>query len=137
MPHGFTTVGYWEFAGLMNSGALQVYCAPLSKKRYRVAVIGHELVEAFYCWWFNITTEECDKWDAKFERKYAEGLAAVEVEPGDDPMCPYHRGHWLGCIWERLAIWCSFAGWSQYVSECESIYHGMKNEPTKSRKTLP
>lgn len=133
----FTTVGYWAFDGLCNTGTLQIYCWPLSKKRYRVAVIGHELIEAFYCWCFHITTEECDRWDSKFEQWYKDGRASIEQEPGDAPDCPYHRGHWLGCLWERVCITLTFAGWREYVAECNSIYHKMNSQPRVSSKTIP
>lgn len=137
MPHNFTTIGYWAFDGLMNSGTLQIYCCPLSRKRYRWAVIGHELIEAIYCWLFRITTETCDRWDAEFEKRYDSGESAVEIEPGDDPECPYHWGHFLGCCWERLFIALTIAGWRDYVEECEGLYHAMNERPTLSQKTLP
>lgn len=137
MPHGFTTVGYWAFDGLLNSGTLHLYCFPMSKRRYLYAVVGHELYESIYCWLFNITTEECDRWDAEFEKRYQSGTAAVEVEPGDDPACPYYWGHFLGCIWERLFIALTFAGWGKYMDECNRIYHEMESKPTVTCKTLP
>lgn len=137
LPVHFTTVGYWKFDGLCNTGTLQIYCVPLAQKRWVAAVVGHELIESLYCWWFKITTEQCDRWDSEFEKRYRGGTSPVEMEPGDDPQCPYHWGHLLGCVWERLCIALTFAGWKDYTAACDLIYHEMESNPTMSQKTLP
>lgn len=137
MPYGFTTVGYWMFAGLANSGDLCIYCAPLSRRRYAWAVIGHELIEAAYCWLRGITTGECDQWDAACEERLRAGALPLEVEPGDIRECPYYWGHQAGCWWERLVIFVTLASWSSYIAECLSIMEEQQKRPRISQKTLP
>lgn len=137
IPVPFTTVGYWAFDGMLNKGTLHIYCLPMAKLRFIAAVVGHELIEALYCRLCGITTEECDRWDSEFEQRYSSGTLPVDIEPGDDPKCPYHRGHWLGCVWERVWIALTLAGWEAYTSECDRLYHEMQSQPKTSHKTLP
>lgn len=120
-PHGFVTVGYWSWSEPNNKGTLTIEVARMSDWRFSAAVWGHEILEALYCWIFRVTTEEADEFDKAYERGYADGSIPLQNEPGDDPLCPYFRGHRLGVFWEYLCIYATFAGWNRYASECDRI----------------
>jgi hypothetical protein len=117
----FVTVGYWHWTEPNNKGELLVEVSMLSDWRFNLAVLGHELIEVFYCWIFHKTTEECDRFDDIYEDLYKVGKVSPEVEPGTDPACPYHWGHMAGMVWEWLCIHLTLASWKKYDAECNKI----------------
>jgi len=117
----FVTVGYWHWTKPDNKGMLLVEVSKLPDWRFNIAVLGHELIEVFYCWLFKITTERCDRFDESYEKKYESGEVSPEFEPGCDPQCPYHWGHMAGIVWERLFIHGTLASWNKYNDECNKI----------------
>ena len=120
-PLGYTTVGYWRWTEKNNKGTLEVYVASVKVWRHFMAILGHELIEVFYCWLFHVTTEQADAFHQTYEDAYKAGTIHPSVEPGHDPKCPYHWGHMAGVCWEHFWIFCTFAGWKRYVSECDRI----------------
>lgn len=119
-PRGFTTVGYWWWNEPLNRGTLTIIVRRMPW-RFEMAVWGHEIIEAFWCWFWGITTEKCDSFDEFYEREYAEGRIPKTDEPGCDARCPYHWGHMLGIVWERLWITVSGGGWKRYESACNRV----------------
>jgi hypothetical protein len=117
-PEAGTTCGFWRWDQSRNKGTLHIYCVPLSKRRYRWAVLGHEIIEAVYCKLFRVTTEEADRWDIAFERSYEVGEFPYSFEAGDHPDCPYFFGHRLGVAWEYFCVYCTFADWADYERDC-------------------
>ncbi len=115
----FTTLGYWSWDSPHNRGTLTIEVSKMGDWRHEMAVWGHEIIESFYCKLMGITTEECDEFDAVFEMKYVTGEVSPLVEAGDQAECPYHTGHFLGCLWERFFICISLCNWKSYVVECE------------------
>ncbi len=116
-----TTVGFWAWTKTGNKGTLIIQCAAMQLWRHELAVFGHECIEAIYCWLLGITTEQCDAWDAYYEREYDSGRISKEIEAGDDPRCPYHWGHMAGVVWEYLCIYATFGSWKKYSDECNHI----------------
>jgi hypothetical protein len=117
----YTTVGYWIFTEPNNTGELIIEVSKMTDWRFEWAVIGHELIEAMFCWLFGITTEECDKFDGRCEREFASGDRCKSIEPGFDKECPYRIGHILGAAWEYAWIHLSLASWSEYDEECNRL----------------
>lgn len=121
-----TTVGYWAFmpgkpGDFAQPGWLDIEVLHLSDIRFHWAVVGHELIEAFYCRLFGISTEVCDQWDEHFEWLYSQGKVPKSVEAGDVRGCPYFVGHLLGKAWEHLCIRLTFASWERYLAECDRL----------------
>lgn len=117
----FTTVGYWYWSETGNKGTLVVQVTRMGDWRHEFAVWGHEMIEAFYCWCFRVTTEQADKFDESYERGYSDGSISKEMEPGHDPRCPYHVGHMMGVFWEHVIIRLTLAKWSNYERECNLL----------------
>ena len=117
-PHGYTTVGYWMFDQPNNKGTLHLEVAKLPDWRYSLAVIGHEFIEAVFCWLFNRTTEECDVFDDRCEREMESGARDPYKEPGFDSESPYYGGHVMGSWWEWFVIHLTFASWTRYNQAC-------------------
>ncbi len=117
-----TTVGYWFFHGKNNRGPLEIQCLALGSKRFDMAVLGHELIEALWCKLRGITTEECDAFDEQCEREFAAGTRDPMIEPGfDHEHCPYYLGHGMGSWWERLYITVTLANWQEYDRACNRV----------------
>lgn len=116
----YTTLGYWFFTERDNKGVLVVEVSKMKDWRHELAVWGHELIEVAYCKLMGITTEECDKFDDAFEKRYESGEISPMVEGGDQKECPYYVGHRLGVAWEHFIIALTFAGWKRYVLACEA-----------------
>lgn len=119
-PRGFTTVGYWYWTEPDNRGTLTIMVRKLPW-RFEVAVWGHEILEAIWCWSWWIATEDCDRFDEFYEAEYAAGRIPRTEEPGCDKRCPYHGGHMLGIAWERFWIFISGGGWKKYEAACNQI----------------
>jgi hypothetical protein len=119
--HAGLTVGYWQFSEANNKGALTIYNVELPDWRFNLAVKGHEFLEVGYCWLFNITTEECDKFDDMIEEEYEREIKPVTEEGGFDERCPYKWGHRLGFLWEYFIIHITFASWSGYDRACNLV----------------
>ena len=116
-----TTVGYWMFSRPRNKGRLTIFVLKTSDWRFTLAVLGHEIIEAFYCWFRGITTEECDKFDIMIEAEYDSGKKPASEEGGFDKRSPYRWGHILGAGWEYIAIYGTFASWKKYINEMNKL----------------
>jgi hypothetical protein len=115
----FTTLGYWSWTHPNNRGTLVIEVSRMKDWRHEGAVWGHEVIESLYCKLMGITTEFCDRYDEEFEKKYATGEVSPMVEAGDQTNCPYHTGHFWGCLWERFFIALTLCRWNEYVVACE------------------
>jgi len=62
--HKFTTIGYW----FVENDTLNIWISEELSWENRVLVLFHELIESAYCIRKGITTEECDEFDALFEK---------------------------------------------------------------------
>lgn len=120
-PLGYTTVGYWRWTKPNNKGTLEIYVARMKSRRHFLAVLGHECLEAFYCWLFGVSTEAADAFDQIYEKGYDAGVIPMEWEPGHNAHCPYHWGHMAGVVWEYICIYGSFGSWKSYEEECNRI----------------
>jgi hypothetical protein len=128
-PIHTTTVGYWA----EGSEGLAVYLFALSDWRFTLAVLFHEIIEWAITKAAGITTVECDIFDEAWEDDCDSGVRSLADEPGDDPACPYHRGHMWGSQFERLVIFLSGASWSEYLDECGRICSCEYNEPEQDK----
>ncbi len=118
-PSGYTTIGYWFWDEARNRGTLTIQVMKMDDWRHEVAVWGHEILEALYCWIMGIPTEDCDAFDDRYEQGYRRGTIPLTYEPGDDRRCPYFWGHWLGKCWEHVWVRASFCSWRKYLQECD------------------
>lgn len=95
--------------------------AKLPDRRFSLAVIGHELIEALYCKLRGITTEQCDAFDDWMETQYKLGAISVTFEGGFHKNCPYRVGHIMGAIWENIVIYGTFASMDKYEAACNKV----------------
>lgn len=121
-------MGYWYWTGPLNTGQLVIQVMRMSDWRFMAAVWGHEIIEAFWCWFWHITTEQADKFDNMYEEGYKTGKYQLTQEPGHDPACPYHTGHMMGVCWEHVCIRVLFASWAAYNDECDRLMGIPKRE---------
>jgi hypothetical protein len=118
--HKFTTIGHWFF----EHGVLHIQISQELYWKYQMAVLFHELIEAAMCRAADITTEECDQFDAVFEIEYAQGIWPKSVEAGFDKRCPYRKGHIWGSRFERAVIFLLRASWKDYNATCLELMEG-------------
>ena len=116
--HRFTTLGYWFWDKPNNKGTLTIQISRMADRRHEWAVWGHELIEAFWCKLWGITTEKCDAYDEVFEKRFRAGEFTIEDEAGCQKDCPYHWGHMLGIVWEHVIIWLTCEYWYRYEQTC-------------------
>jgi hypothetical protein len=125
--HKHTTVGTWTLDP--QTGDIVILVSKMSDWRFEQAVIGHERKEVFWCKANGITQAECDAWDDQYEKLYKSGAVPPSYEPGEDPNCPYHRGHMLGIIEEIATIIDTGANWRDYNNECDELM-GIGGKPS-------
>lgn len=121
--HRFTTIGYW----FVKDDLLTVQVSREISWRNKIATIFHELMEAGYCIARGITTEECDEFDAMFEKEYEDGRWPVEVEAGFDKRCPYRKGHIWGCRFEWIVMFLLRADKEAEDEECLALMKTKRN----------
>ena len=117
LQHKFTTIGHW----FVENDTLTIQISEEVCWENRVAVLFHELIESAMCIAKGITTEECDAFDALFEREYEEGKWPKSVEAGFDPRCPYRKGHIWGTRFEKLVIFLLGASRKKLDAECNRL----------------
>lgn len=117
------TLGDWEQLQYAASGQtyFRITLAHMSDWRMVFCVLMHELTEWAICQVDGVETAKCDAWDFAWEQRIRSGDVPVEAEAGDDPNCPYHRGHAWGCRMERLCAFILGLGWRAYLEECDTL----------------
>jgi hypothetical protein len=126
IPHEkqrYNTVGDWW---IDSDGSWQIRVSKLSDWRYEFLVGFHEMLEMVWCVYKGIREEDVTAFDTKFEecRKQkletanpSEREALKEMEPGDQPDAPYHFGHKVATMIEKLAAHVLGVDWNAYADE--------------------
>lgn len=110
----YDTSGDWRFEGRK----LVIEVARMSKQIFQQALAVHELGEALWCNWADITQEMVDGFDM--------GQGKDLDEPGFSENAPYRLQHAWADVLERIFIAAAGESWNQYDAEVGD--HGLKNE---------
>ena len=84
----------------------------MSRSRYEVLVMIHELIECFLCEHKAIPQEVVDDFDKTYED---------EGEPGDCKYSPYRDQHCIATGVERILAACLGVCWADYEKETDEI----------------
>ena len=109
------TVGdYWRD----KNGTLQFRVSQFGDEYEQLAVILHELIEAFMCKQRGIGWRDIDNFDKKYEKNRKEGDLS---EPGNDPKAPYYGEHRFAENLERQFIHELGIDWFKYNNKVENL----------------
>jgi hypothetical protein len=119
IPHNaqrYPTVGDWVWVDDHN---LVIHVSHMDNRDYEDLVAVHELIEAILCRKRGITTEMADAFDADFEKK---NLTPFDnIEPGNDPRCPYRHEHFVATIIEMMLAHELGVDWSEYDAAVNAL----------------
>jgi len=110
----YNTVGDWQFIG----DELIIKVSKLGDERYEYLVGLHELVEAYLCKAYGITSVEVDAFDLAHKD---------DIDPGDIPSAPYYRQHLFATIIEHIIADELDVDWDAYETVIEQISCGEAN----------
>ncbi len=116
VPHSrqrYDTVGDWWHV----DETLTVVVSELGDWKKEFCVALHETVEAKLCRASGISEEIVDKWDRDWQKNHPDN----NVEPGDDPACPYHVQHKQATQIERLLAGYLGLDWDEYDRAVQAI----------------
>ena len=111
----YPTVGWWGYA---RDNTWEIRVAKMSDWRFELCIMVHELVEMAWCHMQGINVKDVDAFDIEYEENRKEGDIS---EPGDNPRAPYHFGHQVATIVERLVLLALGGSWQVYTLEIESL----------------
>jgi hypothetical protein len=110
---GFTGADWW----FDESGNLQVrVAAEIADWREAMALAMHEAAEALMCKHLGITVAQVDEFDAKFK-----GENILDVNAGDDPLCPYRVPHTYATAIERVMTGVLGVDWLPYDARLSKL----------------
>lgn len=89
--------GDWSYSDYSITAFVSEKCCPESQ----LAILIHELVEAYLCKRDAIKESEVCDFDEMFEKERKSGLHKETEEPGDDPRAPYREQHMAATHVER------------------------------------
>jgi hypothetical protein len=112
----FTTQGDWK----EDDKELNIWITDMGDWKCEFGVFVHEIVEWAICKHMGVTSDECDAFDALFEKEYDEGKWDISVEAGYDPRCPYRKGHVWGDRVSRVMLWLIGVSWKEYGKVCDA-----------------
>lgn len=81
-----------------------------------MAVILHEMVEAFLCIKHGVAEKDVSEWDQKWHD------AEMKGEPGDHPSAPYHGEHVAATAVERAFVTSSGMTWEEHDANVEALF---------------
>jgi hypothetical protein len=98
----YATVGdYWQ------EGDRDIFrISDCGNRKYEWMVAIHELIEKALNESRNITNDQVDVFDKKSEN--------LEIEPGDEPDCPYRDTHCFATAAERMLCAAMGISWKEY-----------------------
>lgn len=111
--------GDWYYDG----DTFIIYARNDIPKASQLAILVHELIEAYLCRKHGVTDEAVSAFDDKYEAERKEGKHKEDDEPGDDPNAPYRIEHQAATHVERAACHALDLSWkthSQSVIETEA-----------------
>ncbi len=106
IPHEYQvydTIGNWAYT---DEGLLVIFISDLGNDIYEQFIFVHEYIEAMLCKLRGITCEQVDEWDIHTFKG--------DGEPGDDPLCPYHKEHVFASKVERMVADEMGVDWHSY-----------------------
>ena len=102
----YNTVGDWQFIG----DELIIKVSKLEDERLEFLVGLHELVEAYLCKVYGITSEQVDAFDMAHED---------DIDPGGIPTAPYYRQHLFATVVEHIIAGELDVDWDAYETAIE------------------
>lgn len=135
----YPTCGDWQW--FPDKDQLHICVSQTGSDLYNMLIAIHELVEAFWCIRNGITTAQVDDWDVSWERHRDSNPPGKQMadEPGNDPLAPYHPGHRLADVIERMAALVLHADWEHYeytLGQMDLVY-GRPRYRVEPTATLP
>ena len=119
----YPTVGdYWK-----SKGTYHFRVSKFGNKYMQLAVILHELIEAFLCEKEKINWKKIDKFDIEYEKarlegkKYAPCGCKIKDEPGIDKHAPYYKQHKFATKIEKMFIKALGYKWEKYEKEVNKL----------------
>lgn len=133
IPHSeqrYDTVGdYWrtEITDEYHDGTVEKHerldlrVSDLGNEDYEFLVLIHELIEEHLTRNDGIPEPVIKAFDEQFEQERAQGLHAVDAEPGHDPRAPYRAQHAFAELIERLVAYELGVNWQAYEKAIEAL----------------
>jgi hypothetical protein len=106
----YPTVGDWIEPG---PGQRMVSVSDVGNDNSNFLIGFHEEIEQHWCAMNGVTQADVDRWDMAFKG---------EAEPGDDPDCPYYRGHQIAMEHERKLCADFGLDWEAHESAIKKVY---------------
>jgi hypothetical protein len=108
----YSTIGDWWYD---KEDTLQIRVSEFEETRYSMAVILHEVFEAFAAWANKHPEEEVTKFDLWFDEECKKGNIPDSLdEPGNHPACPYNEEHQYATAAEMTLITLLGCNWWEY-----------------------
>lgn len=99
----YSSIGDWFPDG---GGTDRIEVQEMGNRIYEFLIAIHELVESELCRMNGVTSEQVDEWDIHTFKG--------DGEPGDDPLCPYHKEHVFASKVERMVANEMGVDWNSY-----------------------
>lgn len=116
----YETAGDWFYEG----DTLKIVVSQLGDWRREALVAVHELIEALWCRSEGIEERVVTAFDL-------EQAERGNFEPGDEFSAPYHYGHGLAEVVERLLALELFVDWFNYANQLDELHPSKNNQEEK------
>lgn len=107
--------GDWSYGPDLIMAFVLEDCIPESQ----LAILIHELIEAFLCRKSGVSDKEVCAFDALYEKERQAGQHGENHEPGDDPRAPYREEHMAATHVERAVCLALGLTWEEHEKEIE------------------
>jgi hypothetical protein len=118
IPHEhqrYPTVGDWYYT---DSGDWKIKVSCLVDWRYTFLVMFHEMIEMALCRFDGVPEEAVTEFDTNFEEHRINGDL---MEPGDDPLAPYHWQHQMATMFEKVMARLLRVDWREYEEAINAL----------------
>lgn len=106
-----------------GAGTDRIEIQDIGNTTYEICIAIHEFVEMMLCKTRGITYDQVDEWDIDTFKG--------DGEPGDDPLCPYHKEHVFASKIERMMCEELGCDWQVYLSFTDSFNPKENEHETK------
>lgn len=107
---------------LLNDGETKCFLiSKMGNEDFEFCVLIHELIEEHLASKRGIREREIIEFDTRFNIKKETGEIEGNVEPGDDPKCPYRNEHKFAENIERMIAFELGIDWEEYNAKVMSL----------------